>query len=68
MASAKKLEKLQNKAARIITGSGWDARSAQILRALNWHRPECNSRHVFAMPSLSIARLARHHNMHVKYI
>ena len=31
-----KLEKLQNKAARIITGSGWDVRSAQILRALKW--------------------------------
>ena len=31
-----KLEKLQNRAARIITGSGWDIRSAQILRALKW--------------------------------
>ena len=33
-----KLEKLQNRAARKITGSGWDVRSAQILRALNWER------------------------------
>ena len=33
---SQKLEKLQNRAARIITGSGWDVRSAQILRALNW--------------------------------
>ena len=33
---SQKLEKLQNRAARIITGSGWDARSAQILRALKW--------------------------------
>ena len=31
-----KLEKLQNRAALIITGSGWDVRSAQILRTLNW--------------------------------
>ena len=31
-------EKLQNRTARIITGSGWDFRSAQILRALNWKR------------------------------
>ena len=31
-----KLEKLQNRAARIVTGSGWDVRSAQILRALRW--------------------------------
>ena len=31
-----KLEKLQNRAARIITGSNWIARSAQILRALKW--------------------------------
>ena len=31
-----KLEKLQNRAARIITGSGWDVRSVQILRVLNW--------------------------------
>ena len=28
------LEKLQNRAARII--AGWDVRSAQILRALKW--------------------------------
>ena len=33
---SQKLEKLQNRAARIITGSGWDVRSAQILRALKW--------------------------------
>ena len=33
---SQKLEKLQNRAAHIITGSGWDVRSAQILRALNW--------------------------------
>ena len=33
---SQKLEKLQNRAARIVTGSGWDVRSAQILRALNW--------------------------------
>ena len=31
-----KLEKLQNRVARITTGFGWDVRSAQILRALNW--------------------------------
>ena len=31
---SQKLEKLQNRAAYIITGSGWDVRSAQILRAL----------------------------------
>ena len=31
-----KLGKLQNRAARIITGSGWDVRSAQILRAVKW--------------------------------
>ena len=30
------LEKLQNRAARIITGSNWDVRSVQILRALKW--------------------------------
>ena len=33
---SQKLETLQNRAARIVTGSGWDVRSAQILRALNW--------------------------------
>ena len=33
---SKKLEKLQNRAARITTGSGWDVRSAQILRGLKW--------------------------------
>ena len=33
---SQKLEKLQNRAARIVTGSGWDVRSAQILCALNW--------------------------------
>ena len=33
---SQKLVKLQNRAARIITGSGWDVRSVQILRALNW--------------------------------
>ena len=33
---SQKLEKLQNRAARIITGSGWDVRSAQILPALKW--------------------------------
>ena len=34
---SQKLQKLQNRAARIITGSGWDVRSAvQILRVLNW--------------------------------
>ena len=31
-----KLEKLQNRAARIITGSSWDASSAPILHALKW--------------------------------
>ena len=30
---SQKLEKLQNRAARIITGSSWDARSAPILHA-----------------------------------
>ena len=34
--NGQKLEKLQNGAARIITGSGWDVRSAQILFALKW--------------------------------
>ena len=33
---SQKLEKLQNRVAHIITGSGWDVRSVQILRALNW--------------------------------
>ena len=33
---SQKLEKLQNRAARIITGSGWDVRSSQILCALKW--------------------------------
>ena len=33
---SQKLEKLQNRAARIITGSGWDVRFAQILLALIW--------------------------------
>jgi len=33
---SQKLEKLQNRAARIITGSGWDVRSVQLLRALKW--------------------------------
>lgn len=33
---SQKLQKLQNRAARIITGSGWDIRSVQILRVLNW--------------------------------
>jgi len=33
---SQKLEKLQNRAARIITGSGWDVRSVQFLRVLNW--------------------------------
>ena len=33
---SQKLEKLQNRAARIITGSDWDVRSVQILRELNW--------------------------------
>ena len=33
---SQKLEKLQSRAARIITGSGWDIRSAQILPALKW--------------------------------
>ena len=32
-----RLEKLQNRAARIITGSSWDARSAPILHALKWN-------------------------------
>ena len=31
-----RLEKLQNRAARMITGFSWYVRSAQILRALNW--------------------------------
>ena len=33
---ALKLQKLQNRAARIITGSDWDVRSSQILADLNW--------------------------------
>ena len=33
---SQKLEKLQNRAARVITGSSWDASSAPILPALNW--------------------------------
>ena len=33
---SQKLEELQSRAARIITGSGWDVRSAQIIRALEW--------------------------------
>ena len=33
---SQKLEKLQYRAARIITRSGWDVRCAQILRALEW--------------------------------
>ena len=33
---SQKLEKLQNRAARIITGSSWDASSAPILHALKW--------------------------------
>ena len=37
MGKAAKLEKLQNRAARIITGSSWDARSAPILHALKWN-------------------------------
>ena len=36
---SQRLEKLQNRAARIITGSGWDVRSAQILCALKWGKP-----------------------------
>ena len=31
-----KLKKLQNRAARIITGADWDVRSSQILSGLNW--------------------------------
>ena len=31
---SQRLEKLQNRAARIITGTGWDVRSPQILREL----------------------------------
>ena len=34
---SQKLEKLQNRAARIITGSSWDARSGPILHALKWN-------------------------------
>ena len=34
---SQKLEKLQNRAARIITGSSWHARSAPILHALKWN-------------------------------
>ena len=34
---SQKLEKLQNRAARIITASSWDARSAPILHALKWN-------------------------------
>ena len=34
---SQKLEKLQNRAASIITGSSWDARSAPILHALKWN-------------------------------
>ena len=34
---SQKLEKLQNRAARIITGSSWDARSAPILHTLKWN-------------------------------
>ena len=33
---SQKLQKLQNRAARIITGADWDVRSAQILQDLNW--------------------------------
>ena len=33
---SQKLEKLQNRAARIITGSCWNASSAPILHALKW--------------------------------
>ena len=33
---SKKLEKLQNRAARIITGANWDVRCSQILSDLNW--------------------------------
>ena len=33
---SQKLEKLQNRAACIITGSGWDARSLQTLRVVKW--------------------------------
>ena len=33
---SQKLEKLQNRAVRIITGSSWDASSAPILYALKW--------------------------------
>ena len=33
---SQKLEKPQNRAARIITGSIWDASSAPILHALKW--------------------------------
>ena len=32
----RKLQKLQNRAARIITGSSYDIRSAQILSDLDW--------------------------------
>ena len=46
-----KLEKLQNRAARIITGSGWDVRSVQILRArLKWKLPRlqtCKTTEIF---------------------
>ena len=34
---SQKLEKLQNRAARIITGSSWDARSVPILHAHKWN-------------------------------
>ena len=33
---ATKLQKLQNRAARIITFQGYDVRSAQIRKQLNW--------------------------------
>ena len=47
---SQKLEKLQNRAARIITGSSWDASSAPILHAL-----KCDSladRHAKQLKSL----------------
>jgi hypothetical protein len=34
-----KLQKLQNRAARVITGDTYDIRSKDILKKLNWKKP-----------------------------
>ena len=49
---SQKLEKLQNRAARIITGSSWDARSAPILHALNYKWNSLSDRHAKQLRSL----------------